>query len=228
MARLTGRLRRGMSLPGRLLPLGAVLGPALLAIPRAGRVQGAADDVVAHAREVLHPTSTDQDHRVLLQVVPDAGNVGGDLDLAGQPHARDLSQRGVGLLRSGGVDAHADAAPLGRALQRRGLRLLRSRLAAIPNKLLYGRQRFLLRVSESQAATAGWATSGDYTARHHTRMRGADRKFYPVPTLANQAAVWPAPRRSGATLPTRLKATYTETGQLRVELVEADHLRCPR
>src|SRR5438034_11557539 len=113
MLRLTGRLRRGMALPARLLPLGTVLGAALLAIPRAGRVQGDADDVVPNAREVLHATPADEHHRVLLQVVPDAGNVRGDLDLAGQPHARDLSQRGVGLLRSGGVDAHADAAPLG-------------------------------------------------------------------------------------------------------------------
>src|SRR5687767_15543941 len=43
-------VRRGMLL-GRLL--GAVLAAALLAVPDAGRVEGATDDVVLHRREVL-------------------------------------------------------------------------------------------------------------------------------------------------------------------------------
>ena len=43
--------------------------------------------------EVLHPAAADEHHRVLLQVVSDARDVGGDLDLAGQPDSGDLAQR---------------------------------------------------------------------------------------------------------------------------------------
>src|SRR5579884_4453036 len=60
----------------RLGPLGAVLRPALLAALDAGRIERAADDVVAHARQVLHAAPADQHDRVLLQIVADAGNVG--------------------------------------------------------------------------------------------------------------------------------------------------------
>ena len=62
---------------------------------------------------------------MLLQVVADAGDVGGDLDAAGQPHAGDLAQRRVRLLRGRGVDAGAHAAPLRAALERRRLGLAR-------------------------------------------------------------------------------------------------------
>ena len=43
----------------------------------------------------------------------DAGDVRRDLDAAGQPHTRDLAERGVRLLRRGRVNARAHAAPLG-------------------------------------------------------------------------------------------------------------------
>src|SRR5688500_15569589 len=58
-------------------PLGAVLRTALLAVGDAGGVQRAADDVVAHAGEILDAAAADQDHRVLLEVVTLAGDVRG-------------------------------------------------------------------------------------------------------------------------------------------------------
>src|SRR5207247_1111021 len=74
-------MRRGMLGPPARAGRGlrAVLAPALPAIPDARRVQGPPDDVVLDRRQVLHPTTPDEDHRVLLEVVPDAGDVGGDL-----------------------------------------------------------------------------------------------------------------------------------------------------
>src|SRR3989304_10175943 len=78
ISRLGTSLRRGMlalfslqlSVPsGRLRHLGAVLRAALLAVFHALRVQGPAHDVVAHARQVLHPATADQHHRVLQQVI---------------------------------------------------------------------------------------------------------------------------------------------------------------
>src|ERR1035437_3287215 len=118
MLRRWTRARRGISnesLLGRFLALGAVLAAPLLPVLGTGRVQGAADDVVANAGEVLDAAAPDQHHRVLLKVVPDPRDAGGHLCLAGQAPPGPLPEGRVRLLRGGGVDAHADAAPLGRA-----------------------------------------------------------------------------------------------------------------
>src|SRR5882724_12655406 len=89
--RLATSRRRGMfwSSPcdsGR--PLGAVLAAALLAASDADGVERAADDVVAHAGQVLHPASADHHYRVLLEVVADAGDVAGDFHAVGQEIGR--------------------------------------------------------------------------------------------------------------------------------------------
>src|SRR5712691_2911941 len=103
--------------------LGAVLGASLATVAHACRVQAASDHLVAEARQVLDAAPTDQDDRVLLQVVPLAGDVGPDLHLVRQAHAGDLAQSRVRLLRRGRVDARADAALLRRTAERRGLGL---------------------------------------------------------------------------------------------------------
>src|SRR5205085_12295755 len=98
-----------------LLPgLDAVLGARLLAIAHTGGVEGAADDLVADARKILHTAASHEDDRVLLQVVPFARDVGGDLHPVGEPHTRDLAQRRIRLLGRGRIDARADAAALRR------------------------------------------------------------------------------------------------------------------
>ena len=78
----------------------------------ADRVERAADDVIADARQVLDAAAANEHQRVLLQVVADARDVGRDLDPVGQPHARDLAQRRVRLLRRLREHADADAALL--------------------------------------------------------------------------------------------------------------------
>src|SRR5438132_4483057 len=130
------------SLACLLLALGAVLGTALLAIPGPRRVQRAADDVVADAGKIPYSSALHQHDGVLLQVVPDAGDVRGDLDTGGQPYASHLPQRRVGLARSHRVHAHADASSLGRSVERPRLRLFRVWLAPESNELLGGRQTF--------------------------------------------------------------------------------------
>src|SRR6478735_3220720 len=92
--------------------LGAVLAATLLAVAHAGRVERAADDVVLDRRQVLDPATADEHDRVLLQVVPDARDVGRDLHLVGQAHAGDLAQRGVRLLRRHRSNLEADPALL--------------------------------------------------------------------------------------------------------------------
>src|SRR5689334_12810699 len=109
---------RGIS---ALLLLRAVTAAGLLAVLDTLGVEGAADDLVADTGEVLHPAAANEHDGVLLKVVTDTRDVGRDLDAARQAHAGDLAEGGVRLLRGGGVDARADAAALGRALEGRCL-----------------------------------------------------------------------------------------------------------
>src|SRR6266851_2338628 len=124
-----------------LLLLRAVTAACLLAVAHALGVQGAADDLVPHAGEVPHPPAADQHDGVLLEVVADAGDVGRDLDVAGEPDPRHLAERRVRLLGRGGVDARAYPAALRAGLERRGLVLGYLVLPALPDQLLDRGQR---------------------------------------------------------------------------------------
>ena len=108
---------------------------ALLAALDADGVERAADDVVAHPGQVLDAAAADEHQRVLLQVVPDARDVGRDLDPVGEPHARHLAEGRVRLLGRLGEHAHADPALLRVVLQRRALGLHRDLRAALANQL---------------------------------------------------------------------------------------------
>src|SRR5713101_3896766 len=79
---------------------------------------------------------------MLLQVVADAGDVGVDLDPVGEPDARDLAQRGVGLLGSRGFHLGAYAALLRRALERASLHLVGFLNTRPPDQLIYSRHSF--------------------------------------------------------------------------------------
>src|SRR3954447_8016260 len=129
--------------------LGAVAAPGLLAVGDATGVERTAHDLVAHTREVLHTTTTHEHDRVLLQVVADAGDVGRDLDARGEAHTGDLAQRGVGLLGRVREHARADAAALGRTLERGRLRLLGLRLSPLADELLDRGHRTPTRVEQT-------------------------------------------------------------------------------
>src|SRR3712207_8750174 len=92
-----------------LLLLRAVPAASLLAVADTLGVERAADDLVAHAGEVLHAAAAHEHHRVLLQVVADARDVRGHLDATGEADASDLAQRRVQILRRRRV--HAGAHP---------------------------------------------------------------------------------------------------------------------
>src|SRR5919197_96308 len=124
--------------------LGPVLGAGLLPVPDPGRVQRRPDDLVPDTREVLHPASPDQDDGVFLQVVPDTGDVGGDLHPGGQADPGYLAKGGVRLLRGGGVDTSADATTLGRAPERGALRLRPRALSPVSDQLVYCRHGSLV------------------------------------------------------------------------------------
>src|SRR5438094_6264968 len=77
----------------------SVLGSTAFAPVDTEGVEGAADDVVAHAREVAHATASYQYDAVLLEVVLFAGDVGGHFLAVTQAYASDFAQRAVGFLR---------------------------------------------------------------------------------------------------------------------------------
>src|SRR4029077_3729468 len=88
-SRLTAARRRDMA-PLLSRPLGAVFRTALAAgLDALGGVR-AADDVIAHAGQILDPAATDQHDGMLLQIVPLAGDVAGHLETIGEAHPRDL------------------------------------------------------------------------------------------------------------------------------------------
>src|SRR5829696_4625480 len=109
----------GFCLCLRLRPLGAVLRPALLAALHTHRVQRAADDVVADSGQVLDAAAADEHERVLLEVMADAGDIGGDLDTVREADTRHLAKRRVRLLRRLREHPDAHAALLRAVLQRR-------------------------------------------------------------------------------------------------------------
>src|SRR5215470_17758714 len=118
--RSRGDLRKEAEL---LRPLCSVFRPSLPAVLHALRVEHAAQDVVAHARQVLDAAAADHHHRVLLQIVALARDVADHLEAVGEPDLGDLAQGRIRLLGRGGIDAGADATLLRALLQRRHLLL---------------------------------------------------------------------------------------------------------
>src|SRR5579884_1973269 len=208
------------------LLLGPVPATGLVAVANARRVEGAADDLVADAGKVLHPAAANQDDRVLLEVVPLARDVGGDLEPARQAHPGHLAQGGVRLLRRVGVDARADAAPLGRAPQGGRLRLrllgrpalsdqLRDRGHALPRER---RLRDAGAASPRQDTATGRSglpeASGGRACRTASASAGTDatakpslRARTPLPS-----APWASPPRDAAPTGPHRSARHLSTG----------------
>src|SRR5580658_3154751 len=190
---------RGMS---ALLLLRAVTAAGLLAVSYALSVERTADDLVSHAGKVTHPATPDQHDRVLLQVVTDAGNVCGHLDVAGEPDPGDLAQGRVRLLWRGRIDARADPATLRAPLERRGLVLAYLVLAALTDQLLDRGHRvsvFLLFGSSAYLLRTRVVLCGSAAARP---VMGA------TSSLAQTVVCWLRPPRSGVSpLSRRTEAT---------------------
>src|SRR3990170_1997848 len=87
----SGKTSRFLTSPlrGMLLRfLGSVFGTTLPPLLYTDRIERSTDDVIANSRKIFDAASTDQYHRVLLQVVTDAWNVRGHFDPVGEPNAR--------------------------------------------------------------------------------------------------------------------------------------------
>src|SRR5665213_1565980 len=116
--------------------LGAVFRAALLAVLDALRVEYAAQDVVAHARQILDAAAADHHHRMFLQVMALSRDIADDFKAVGQAHLGNLAKRRVRLLRRGRIDAGADAALLRALLQGRHLLLRVLRNPRLANELV--------------------------------------------------------------------------------------------
>src|ERR1700691_5171633 len=145
--------------------LGAILRTALFAVGHADAIKRAADYVIANPWKILHTAAADEHDRVLLQVVADAGDIGGDFNPVGQTDTGYLAQRRVGLLRRLSVDASANAAPLGRPLQRRRGSLVARRNAAFSHELTECRQTLLLKIPQNIPAPHITETAPERGAR---------------------------------------------------------------
>src|SRR6185295_13930277 len=128
-------------LPLRLGPLRSVLAAAALPSLHADGIERSPHDVVPHAGQVLHASTADQYDRVLLEVVPDARDVGGDLDPVRQPHSGDLAEGRVGLLGGRGEHANAHPALLRRSLESRAIGAIFQLFPTDPDELTYRGQR---------------------------------------------------------------------------------------
>src|SRR5579884_112145 len=152
-----------------------VLRAALLAVADAGRVERGADHLVAVAREVLDAAAADEHHRVLLEVVPLARNVGPDLHAVREPDASDLPKRRIRLLRGLRHHARADAPLLRRPLEVGRLRLRLDGLPTLPDELIHGGHasflEFLLRSADS-----GRRRYGLPTGTRHGSQAGGERQ----------------------------------------------------
>jgi len=118
--------------------LGSVLGSALLTIRYARGIEAAAHGVITHTGQIFHTATTNEYHAVLLQVMALTTNVRRHLKPVGEPHAANLSQSRVRLLRGGGVDARANAATLRAGLQRGNTALGDFALPRLAHKLVDG------------------------------------------------------------------------------------------
>src|SRR5690606_32724636 len=101
-----------------LRTLGAVLGTTLLAVFHTGGIQGTANSVVTHTRQVLYTAAANQNDAVLLQVVAFTTDIGRNFKAVGQAYAADLTQSRVRLLRRGGIYTGTYTTALRAVLQR--------------------------------------------------------------------------------------------------------------
>ena len=98
--------RRGFGT--RLGPLHAVFRAAHAAFFHAGGVESSADDMIPHAGQVLHPSSSNENNGVFLEVMANTRDVGSYFNAIGQPNTRHFSKGRVGFLRSRRIDTDTD------------------------------------------------------------------------------------------------------------------------
>src|SRR3954447_4629871 len=106
---LGGGLRGGSA---GLWTLRAVLRPSATAFVHTEAVKGAAHNMIAHTRKVLHAATAHQHNGVLLEVVAFAADIGDHFVTIRQPDLRHFAQSRVWLLGRAGHHLEAHTTPL--------------------------------------------------------------------------------------------------------------------
>jgi len=97
-----------------LRSLSAVFRTGLHTVRNTLRIERTTDDVVTNTGKVLNTSASDEDDTMLLKIVANTRNIGGNLDPVSQTDSGDLTKCRVRLLRCGGLDGSADTAFLRR------------------------------------------------------------------------------------------------------------------
>jgi len=100
-----------------LWPFGTVLGTTLFTICNPECIESASNDMVSHTGKVLYTTTANEHNRVLLQIVPDPRNIGGNFYTVCQTDAGDFAQGRIRLLGRRRIYANTNSALLGTALK---------------------------------------------------------------------------------------------------------------
>jgi len=102
--------------------------------------------MIPDPREILYATAADQNHRMFLQVVTNAGNIGGYFCPVGKPNAGYLSKGGIGLFGGNCHYPGTNSPFLGAGMERRRLSLGTNLLPPEAYQLINSRHiRFFLR-----------------------------------------------------------------------------------
>jgi hypothetical protein len=119
--------------------LGAVLGSTLLPIGDADRIKRSTHDMIPDAGKILDSAPAHQHDGMLLKIMPNPWNIRSHFDPIRQANPRHFSQRRVGLLRGGRIDAKTDASLLRASLQCGALRLRLDEPTSLAHKLIDSR-----------------------------------------------------------------------------------------
>nr|VFK48927.1 MAG: hypothetical protein BECKTC1821E_GA0114239_11464 [Candidatus Kentron sp. TC] len=95
--------------------------------------------MIPHARKVLYATTTNENHGVLLQIMPLTPYIGGYFHSIRQSNTGHFAKRGIRLFRGRCIHARTYPPPLRAALQRRNITFHPLPLTRFTNKLINGR-----------------------------------------------------------------------------------------
>ena len=114
----------------------AVAGTGLHTLGYACRIERPTDDVITNAGQILNSSATNEDRRVLLQIVTFTGNVYGTFLLVGEAHPCNLSYSRVRLFGSGRGNRKAHTSLLRAVVQNGRLALVNLLFSAVSDKLV--------------------------------------------------------------------------------------------
>src|SRR5690606_3880861 len=114
------------------------LGAGLFTVLDALQVKSTANDVVTHTWQIFNTTTTDENDRVLLQVVAFTTDVRNNFEAVGQTHFGDFTQSGVRLFGGRGVYTGANTAALWAVLERWALAANAADFARFTHELANG------------------------------------------------------------------------------------------